>query len=145
MKSKDFWKRYLLKKKLRILILLTTINKMNMKTQMKRLNQTTLLPRLKIFKRINPSLKILKILKIFMLRLLFNNLSSIRNLLRTITTKDGSGCSSLGSVWLWNATTLISLENASLLLLHTCLLDRKDSSPAVIIILFRSPKDCSWS
>ena len=67
-------------------------------------------------------------LKLFTQKLLKKNLNSTRNLQQIITIRDGSGCSSLGFVWRWNAITLISSENALHLQPHICPYLKRESS-----------------
>ena len=142
MKLRAFWRKFLLKKNKNNPKLLTTINNTNIKILMKKLSPTTWWPKSKIFRKINPNLKILKTWKTSTQKQLLKNSNSIKNLPPITTTKDGSGCNSPGSVWPWSATIPISSENVSPHPPPTCQSGKKDNSPAVTFYLFRSIKDC---
>lgn len=98
-------------------------------TNLKRkLNRTTLLQKSRTFKKKSQNLKTSKIWKIFTPKQLSKSSSWIRNHQLTTTTNDGSGCNSLGFAWPWSATTQTSWESASPRPLHTCQLQKKESS-----------------
>lgn len=108
----------------------------------RKLNQTILLQRSRTSKKKNQNLKTSKTWKISMPKRLSKNFSWTKSLLQTTTTRDGSGCNSLGFAWQWSATIPTNWENVSPRQLHICQWQKRENSPFVIIILFRSVKDC---
>lgn len=97
-KSKDFFKKYhyRAKNKMPLLQIIKKINSIS--PAKKKYNQIILSLESKASKNKGPNLKILKILKIYMPRLLFNNFNSTKNHPPIIITKDGYGCNFHGYV-----------------------------------------------